>query len=106
VSTSRAGRLVLTYALHTRIADRCDGVPDSRAVVAQIAPAFTLVVHDPADHYFGGEHAETLMEWAGPPKALWLEREAGHGTDLLTADFADRLVAELRRAVEAGPGPK
>jgi pimeloyl-ACP methyl ester carboxylesterase len=103
-ATTRAGRVVLARALHTRIADRCDGVPDARDVVAAIAPAFTLIVHDPADQYFGRQHAETLARWAREPKALWLEEGAGHGTDLLTPAFADRLLAELRRRVSSPGG--
>ena len=96
-----AGRLVLARLLRTRIAERCDGVPDARDVVANIAPAFTVVVHDPADHYFGLEHAETLYEWAREPKALWLEEGRGHGTDLLTPSLAARLVTELKARLEA-----
>lgn len=96
-ATSRAGRLVLARALRTRIANSCDGIPDSRDVVAAIAPAFTLVVHDPEDHYFGREHAEAIYDWAAEPKALWWEQGGGHGTDLLTPPFAGRLLKELRR---------
>jgi pimeloyl-ACP methyl ester carboxylesterase len=91
-----AGRLVLARLLRTRIAAHCDAVPDARDVVANIAPAFTLVVHDPKDHYFGREHADTLYQWAREPKALWWEEGKGHGTDLLTPSLADRLVTELR----------
>lgn len=90
------GRMVMARLLRTRIALECERVPDARDLVANIAPAFLLVVHDPADHYFGMEHAETLYRWAGDPKALWLEEGRGHGTDLLTPSLADRLVAELR----------
>lgn len=96
-----AGRVVLARVLRTRIAARCHGVPDSRDVVSAIAPAFTLVVHDPNDHYFGREHAETIYRWAREPKGLWLEDGRGHGTDLLTPDLADRLVAELRLRLAA-----
>ena len=105
-ATTRAGRLFVAYAMHTRLGSRCDGVPDSSGIVAQIAPAFTLIVHDPDDHYFGGEHAEAVYSWAREPKALWWERGVGHGTDLLTPSFADRLVSELRhRVVEGGALP-
>jgi hypothetical protein len=96
---TRAGRAVMACALRTRISDRCDGIPDARDVVAAISPSFLVIVHDPADHYFGVEHPTTLFEWAGEPKALWLEEGAGHGTDLLTPGFAARLLAELRRRV-------
>lgn len=93
---SRAGRAVLSYGLRTRMAASCDGVPDSRDVVANIAPAFTLIVHDPDDHYFSLDHAETLHRWASPPKDLWLVPDAGHGTDLLTPALARRLLRYLR----------
>jgi hypothetical protein len=73
-------------------------------VVAAIAPAFSLIVHDPADHYFGGEHAETLYQWAREPKALWLEEGAGHGTDLLTPELATRLLGELRHRLSPPGG--
>ena len=95
-ATSRSGRAVLARVLRTRIAETCEGVPDSRDVVGAIAPAFTLVVHDPEDHYFGPMHAETLYEWAREPKALWWEDGAGHGTDLLTPTLARRLLDDLR----------
>jgi len=94
---SRAGREVLARVLRTRIAAGLEGVPDSSKVVAAIAPAFTLIVHDPADHYFDETHARTLYEWANEPKELWLVPGHGHGTDLLTPALADRLVADLRR---------
>jgi pimeloyl-ACP methyl ester carboxylesterase len=103
-ATSRTGRAVLARVLRTRIAAACDGVPDSRDVVGAIAPAFTLIVHDPHDHYFGREHAETLYGWAREPKGLWWEEGAGHGTDLLTPEFAARLLAELRARVSSPRG--
>jgi pimeloyl-ACP methyl ester carboxylesterase len=105
-ASSRAGRAVLARALRTRIASTCEGIPDSRDVVAAIAPAFTLIVHDPADHYFAGDHAETIYQWAREPKALWLEEGAGHGTDLLTPEFATRLLAELRHRLSSPGGPQ
>ena len=100
--TSRAGREVLARLLHTRIAPQCEAVPDSREVVGRIAPAFTLVVHDPSDHYFDGEHAQAIYRWARDPKDLWLMPGAGHGTDVLTAAFADRLGTELVARLQAG----
>ena len=96
---SPIGRMVLGFLLRTRVVTSCDGVPDSSQVVASIAPAFTIVVHDPDDRYFGPEHAERLFEWARDPKALWWYPEAGHGTDLLTPELADRLVGEIRSRV-------
>ena len=94
---SRAGRQVLARVLRTRVVDRLVEVPDASRVVAAIAPAFTLIVHDPGDHYFGEEHARTLLQWACEPKDLWLLPGTGHGTDLLTPALGQRLVADLRR---------
>ncbi len=91
-----AGRMVMARLLRTRIAAACDGVPDAREVVANISPAFTLVVHDPADHYFGEAHATSIYRWAREPKDLWLLPGTGHGTDLLSPALADRLLAYLR----------
>lgn len=97
--TSPAGRRVMATVMRTRIAATCAGVPDSQAVVAGISPAFVLVVHDPADHYFGEEHAQTLFRWAGEPRERWIVRGAGHGTDLLTPDLAERLTAFVETGV-------
>ncbi|MDQ1397233.1 MAG: hypothetical protein QOG64_2492 [Acidimicrobiaceae bacterium] len=97
----RVGRLVLANLLKTRIATTCDPVPDASTTVAEIAPAFTLIVHDPDDWYFGAEHARRLHEWARAPKALWWYPGAGHGTDLLTPAFADRLLAEFEARLGA-----
>jgi pimeloyl-ACP methyl ester carboxylesterase len=99
---TRAGRAVAARVLHTRVAAHCEGVPDARDVAAAISPAFTLVVHDPEDHYFGAEHPNTLYGWLQEPKALWFEEGTGHGTDLLTPAFTERLLAELRRRVVTG----
>ena len=101
---TRAGRAVLARLLRTRIAVTLEGVPDARKVVAAIAPAFTIVIHDPADHYFGEEHARAIHSWAQEPKDLWLVPGHGHGTDLLTPALAARLVDELRRRLAVGPG--
>jgi pimeloyl-ACP methyl ester carboxylesterase len=91
------GRLFVATFLRTRIADHCEGVPDARDVVAGIAPAFTLVVADPADHYFSEEHPRTIYEWAREPKDLGLLPGTGHGSDLLTPRLADRLLEEVER---------
>jgi len=98
-----AGRRFLALFLRTRIAQVCDGVPHAEAQVAAIAPAFTLVVADPADHYFAEEHPQTLYRWAREPKDLWLLPGTGHGTDLLGPAFTDRLLGELERRLR-GPG--
>jgi len=92
-----AGRRFLAVFLRTRIAQVCEGVPRAEAVAAAISPAFTLVVADPADHYFAEEHPRTIYEWANQPKELWLLPGTGHGTDLLGPAFTARLLEELER---------
>ena len=92
-----AGRRFLAVFLRTRIAQVCDGVPHAEEQVRAIAPAFTLVVADPADHYFAEVHPRTIYGWAEEPKDLWLLPGTGHGTDLLTPAFTDRLLDELHR---------
>lgn len=93
--TSRAGRLFLATVLNTRIDPGWQPVPDSRQVAAAISPAFTLVIHDPHDAYFGEEHPRALYDWLRPPKELWWVEDRGHATDLLTPELADRLATEL-----------
>jgi pimeloyl-ACP methyl ester carboxylesterase len=93
--------MFLTSVLRTRVARDWQGVPDSRHVAAAIAPAFTVVVHDPDDHYFGEEHARAVYEWLRPPKDLWLIPNSGHGTDLLTPALADRLAARIKSRLQA-----
>lgn len=100
------GRTTLAWLLRTRVMRNCDGVPDSRDVVAAVAPAFILVVHDPDDTYFGPEHAERIYEWAGEPKELWWAPGTGHGTDLLTPAFADRLLEAVLAKLAAAPGAR
>lgn len=97
--TSPAGRAVLGAFLRTRVSARCQGAVDPADVVGRVAPAFTVLVHDPNDSYFGPEHAEALMARASQPKDLWWYEGGGHGTDLFTPDLADRLVAEIRSRV-------
>lgn len=99
--SSRGGRLFLSSVLRTRVAADWKGVPESRDIAAAIAPAFTIVVHDPDDHYFGEEHARTVYEWLRPPKDLWLIPDSGHGTDLLTPELADRLWARISSRLQA-----
>ena len=78
--------------LRTRVDRGCNGGPGPVEVVGQIAPAHTVVVHDPDDWYFGPEHAQAIYDAAGEPKDLWWEEEAGHGSDLLTPAFAERVL--------------
>lgn len=92
---TRSGRLFLASVLRTRVSPHCGGIPNAADVVPRIAPAFTILAHDPADWYFGPEHPELLHRLAGEPKELWWYPGGGHGTDLLTPAFADRLLGEI-----------
>src|SRR5437763_8930191 len=80
--------------LHTRVG-QLPPVNNMAAAVAAIAPAFTVVVHDPDEEYFGEEHARAIYDAARDPKDLWLLRGAGHGGDVLTPALADRLLADV-----------
>lgn len=92
---SRAGREVAGRLMRTRIGT-CDPGVVIVELVGSIAPAFTVVAHDPDDIYFGEEHARAIHEQAGEPRSLWLMPGAGHGSDLLTPVLADRVLKELR----------
>jgi len=91
---SRAMRQVAARFLRTRVGV-LPPVDDMGDVVATIAPAFTIVVHDPEEDYFGEEHARAIYDAARQPKDLWLLPGAGHGGDVLTPDLADRLLAAV-----------
>lgn len=92
-----AGRRFLAVFMRTRIAQVCEGVPHAEEQAGAIAPAFTLVVADPGDHYFAEVHPRTIYRWANEPKDLWLLPGTGHGTDLLGPAFTARLLDELDR---------
>jgi pimeloyl-ACP methyl ester carboxylesterase len=96
---NRPSRVFAAALLRTRLA----GLPDEEAAidvaVASIAPAFTIVVHDADDIYFGPDHAQHLHDVAADPKELWWRPGTGHGIDLLTTDFADELLTRLRDRV-------
>ena len=91
---SAAMRQVAARFLRTRVGV-LPPVDDMAPVVAEIAPAFTVVVHDPDEDYFGEEHARAIYDAAREPKELWLLPGAGHGGDVLTPELADRLLAEV-----------
>ncbi|MBW3614538.1 MAG: lysophospholipase [Actinobacteria bacterium] len=91
ISTTR-GRFVLRTLLRTRLTGNCADIPDAADMAGRIAPAFTIVVADPHDWYFGPEHPERLYQWAKEPKELWWYPHGGHGTDLLTKELAARLL--------------
>ena len=96
VAGSRLARAGLRMFTGTRLPAVCGVVPDAEPVVARIAPAFTLVVHDREDHYLGPEHAESIERWAKPPVERWEVAGGGHGTELLDPALAERIVAHVR----------
>lgn len=104
IGTAR-GRLVLRTLLRTRLAGGCPEIPDASELAPRIAPAFTVIVADPHDWYFGPEHPDRLYRSAAEPKELWWYPGGGHGTDLLTADLAARLLATVEARVAAPPQP-
>jgi pimeloyl-ACP methyl ester carboxylesterase len=91
---SRAMRQMAAAFLRTRVG-ALPPVGDMLAAVANIAPAFTIVVHDPDEEYFGEEHARAIYEAANEPRDRWLLPGAGHGGDVLTRALADRLLSEV-----------
>lgn len=99
VARSPLARAGLRLFTGTRLPALCGAVPHAEPVVARIAPAFTLVVHDRDDHYLGPEHAESIERWARPPVERWEVEGRGHGTELLDAGLADRLIAHVRAHV-------
>ncbi len=93
---ARAGLRLMTG---TRLRRGGAAVPCAEPVVARIAPAFTLVVHDRNDDYLGPEHAEAIERWAHPPVERWELEGRGHGTSLLDTSLAERIVAHVRAHV-------
>lgn len=98
----RTGRLLLAGLARTRIGMECEGLPNTDSATRPEPPAFTIVIHDPDDSYFGPEHAERLYAWAPEPKELWWRPGQGHGTDLLTPELASELGSEITSRVQAG----
>ncbi len=92
---ARPGRLVMAALMRTRVRMEREGLPDASTSVPPAPPVFTIVVHDPEDSYFAPEHAERIYQWAAEPKELWWCPGQGHGSDLLTPTFAERLSTEL-----------
>ncbi len=99
VARSPLARAGLRLMTGTRLPAACTAVPYAKPVVARIAPAFTLVVHDRQDHYLGPEHAEAIEQWAQPPVERWEVAGGGHGTSLLDSTLAERIVGHVRSHV-------
>lgn len=95
--SSPVGRWGLARLTRTRVGG-WEGRTDPVDVVGAIAPATTILVHDPDDWYFDERHATALHEAAAEPKELWWYPGGGHGSDLLTPELADRVLALTLRA--------
>lgn len=93
-ANSRFRRAMLTTLVRTRIAPRRAPATPPEDVVGNISPALTVIVHDPADHFFDATHAMALYEAAREPKQLWWYEGRGHGVDLFDPALAHR-VSEL-----------
>lgn len=100
--TSPAGRAAMAALLRVRIADECGTRQRVVDLAPAIAPAFTLVVHDPDDWYFGQEHAEAIAAAAAEPKELWWRPGGGHGTDLLDEALVAKVHDVVASALAAG----
>lgn len=106
-ASSRKGRALLAVVVRTRLSPRRAPRDEPEDVVGDIAPAPTVIVHDPSDHFFDGTHATALFEAARDPKQLWWYQGRGHGVDLFDPALADRiarLVDEVVSAGESGSG--
>lgn len=97
-----ARRRVLSTLLRTRI-DPADHEPPSAAAIAAAIPAdcFVLLASDPDDWYFAPDHAQSIHDALAPgvDRELWWLPRAGHGSDLLTPAFADRVIAAITARV-------
>lgn len=106
LANTRYGRAVMAGLVRTRVAPRRPLPRPPLEVVAAIAPATTVIVHDPEDHYFDARHAEALHAEARDPKQLWWYGGRGHGVDLFDPALARRiagLAGQLGRGA-ASPG--
>ncbi len=98
--STAGGRLFLRTVLRTRVDVAWQPLDDRVHLgISGIAPAFTIVAHDPADRFFGRDHAEALHAAAAEPKDLWWLPGSGHGVDLLTPAFAERVRSEVTARV-------
>jgi len=105
IASTRSGRLLSAVALRTRLAAELAEIEEAAHEVASIAPAWIVLVHDPEDDYFGPEHPEAIREWAAGPAEIWWKRGGGHGTDLLDAALAVRLLDVIGARARGGANP-
>lgn len=106
-ANSRFRRAMLAALVRTRIAARRQPARPPEEVVGHIAPALTVIVHDPSDHFFDASHATALYAAANEPKQLWWYEGRGHGVDLFDPALAERvarLVDEVVASRASGSG--
>jgi pimeloyl-ACP methyl ester carboxylesterase len=94
--TTPRGRIAMRAAFRTRVRRELWDLDDVTALLPGRSEGWTIVVHDPAEPYFGPTHAELLYATVGDPRDLWSIPGGGHGTDLLTPALAARLEADVR----------
>lgn len=100
-------RALMALLVRTRVAARRPAARPPEDVVGNIAPALTVIVHDPADHFFDASHATALYAAAREPKQLWWYEGRGHGVDLFDPELAERvsvLVDALAEGETSGGG--
>jgi pimeloyl-ACP methyl ester carboxylesterase len=103
----KAGRLVTSRFLHTRIsAGRWDPVPVPPAdAAAKIAPTPLLIVHGDQDEFFPVDHAQQLYDAAHDPKDLWIVPGFGHAESGAGPALLDRIAGWVREAVPIAASP-
>ena len=101
VTHNPLGRRIIAALARTRVVPTWVPPAGPATAIGAIAPAWTVLVHDPDDAYFGGDHAELLYASAQEPKEIWWEPGRGHGSDLLTAELAQRVVERVSGASPA-----
>lgn len=102
VAGSWKGRALLAVLVRTRLASRRAPRRSPEDVVADIAPAPTVIVHDPSDQFFDASHATALYEAAREPKQMWWYEGRGHGVDLFDPALADRIARLVDEVVSQG----
>ena len=74
--------------------------------IAKISPIPLLILHGDQDRTVPMRHGKILYDAAREPKQLWIVPGAGHIQTTGVPAVRDRLVAWLREALAAPPGPK
>lgn len=92
IIVDRAGRATVRLAKGTRVANGWGAEPaEPRAAAAGIESTRLLVVHGDMDQYFPLDHAEQIVEGAGPAGELWVEPGFGHAENALPEELAHRI---------------